>query len=127
MDPLGGRDWKKGMQLLRPAGMLIAFGFANMSSGETRSYMHMAWQAMGIPMFTPLGLMDKNRAVAGVNVGHLWEEQDMLIAEMQELLKLYAEGKIKPKIDAVFSFAQAAEAHARLTTRQNVGKVLLKP
>lgn len=87
----------------------------------------MARQAMGVPMFTPLGLMDKNRALAGVNVGHLWEEQEMLIGEARELLRLYAEGKIKPKIDAVFAFDQAAEGHARLTTRQNVGKVLLRP
>jgi NADPH:quinone reductase-like Zn-dependent oxidoreductase len=127
LDPLGGRDWKKGFNLLRPAGMLIAFGFANMSSGETRSYFHMARQATGIPLFTPLGLMDKNRAVAGVNVGHLWDEQAMLIDEAQQLLALYEQRLIKPKIDAVFSFANAADAHARLTTRQNIGKVLLSP
>ena len=35
LDPLGGGDWKKGYQLLRPAGMLIAFGFANMASGRS--------------------------------------------------------------------------------------------
>src|SRR4051794_35707497 len=36
LDPLGGEDWKKGYDLLRPAGMLCAFGFANMASGEKR-------------------------------------------------------------------------------------------
>src|SRR5262252_7975292 len=34
LDALGGRDWKKGFELLRPAGRLIAFGFANMSAGD---------------------------------------------------------------------------------------------
>jgi NADPH:quinone reductase-like Zn-dependent oxidoreductase len=125
LDPLGGRDWKKGLELLRPAGLLIAFGFANMSSGETRSVLHMARQAMGVPLLTPLGLMDRNRGVAGVNVGHLWDELPMLTEEAHELLALHARGAIKPRIDAIVPLERAAEAHARLTQRQNVGKVLL--
>jgi len=125
LDPLGGRDWKKGIELLRPAGMLIAFGFANMSSGETRSIVHMARQIVGVPLFSPMGLMDKNRAVAGVNVGHLWDELEMLTDEARELLRLYERGAIKPKIDAIVPLERAAEAHARITGRQNVGKILL--
>jgi NADPH:quinone reductase-like Zn-dependent oxidoreductase len=125
LDPLGGRDWKKGIELLRPAGMLIAFGFANMSSGETRSIVHMARQIVGVPLFSPMGLMDKNRAVAGVNVGHLWDELEMLTDEAHELLRLYERGAIKPKIDAIVPLERAAEAHARITGRQNVGKILL--
>lgn len=127
LDPLGGRDWRKGMSLLRPAGMLIAFGFANMTSGETRSILHVVREGVQIPLFTPLGLMDKNHAIAGVNIGHLWSELDMLAEEMQALVKLFAEGHVKPHIDSVFPFERAAEAHARLTGRQNVGKVLLTP
>lgn len=127
LDPLGGKDWRKGMSILRPAGMLIAFGFANMSSGETRSILHMVREGVQIPLFTPLGLMDKNHAVAGVNIGHLWSELDMLAEEMQALVKLFGEGRVTPHIDAVFPFERAADAHARLTGRQNVGKVLLTP
>jgi NADPH:quinone reductase-like Zn-dependent oxidoreductase len=125
LDPLGGRDWKKGFELLRPAGMLIAFGFANMASGETRSIVHMARQIVGVPLFSPLGLMDKNRAVAGVNVGHLWDELEMLSEEAVELLALYERGAIKPRIDTIVPLERAAQAHARITNRQNVGKILL--
>ena len=127
LDALGGRDWKKGYRLLRPAGRLVAFGFANMSSGERRSYLRMARQALGIPLFTPLGLMGDNRSVAGVNVGHLWGEIEMLREELEALLALYREGRIKPHIDRVFPFASAGEAHRRITSRANVGKVVLMP
>ena len=127
LDALGGKDWRKGYDLLRPAGRLIAFGFANMSSGEKRSYFHMARQAVAIPLFTPIGLMDKNRAIAGVNIGHLWDEMEMLNEEMQALLALYREGKIKPHIDSSFPFADAASAHRRIQDRKNVGKVVLVP
>lgn len=126
LDALGGKDWKKGMKLLRPAGMLIAFGFANMSSGERRSFVHMIREGIQIPIFTPLQLMDTNRAVAGVNIGHLWSEVEMLSDELRALIELFEAGKIAPRIDAVIALESAAEAHARLTGRQNVGKVLLK-
>jgi NADPH:quinone reductase-like Zn-dependent oxidoreductase len=127
LDALGGKDWKKGYELLRPAGRLIAFGFANMASGERRSYFNMVKQALSIPLFTPLGLMGTNRSIAGVNIGHLWDEQEMLTEELHALLDLYRKGSIKPRIDAVIPFERAAEAHRRIQDRKNVGKVVLVP
>ena len=32
LDPLGGNDWRKGLKLLRPAGRLVAYGFANLAA-----------------------------------------------------------------------------------------------
>ena len=127
LDALGGKDWKKGMDLLRPVGRLIAFGFANMSSGETRSIFHMVRQALSIPFFTPLGMMDKNRSVSGVNIGHLWDEIDMLYEEMEAILALYREGVVRPQIDTTFPFSKAADAHRRIQDRKNIGKVVLIP
>lgn len=127
LDALGGRDWKKGYELLAPAGMLIAFGFANMASGEKRSVFNMVHQAVGIPLFTPLGLMDKNRGIAGVNIGHLWDELDLLREELEAIVALYGEGKIRPHVSDVFPFERAADAHRCLQDRKNVGKVVLVP
>ena len=36
LDPLGGHDWRKGLKLLRPCGRLVAYGFANLASGQRR-------------------------------------------------------------------------------------------
>jgi NADPH:quinone reductase-like Zn-dependent oxidoreductase len=127
LDALGGKDWKKGMDLLRPVGRMVAFGFANMATGETKSMLTMIRQGLSIPLFTPLGLMDKNRSVAGVNIGHLWGEMDLLKEEMADLIALYRAGRIRPVIDTTFPFAQAADAHRRIQDRQNIGKVVLVP
>ena len=127
LDALGGKDWKKGYDLLRPAGRLIAFGFANMASGDKRDLFNVLRQAVQIPLFTPLSLMDKNRSVAGVNIGHLWDEMDMLTEEMAALVKLYTEGKIRPYIGGVFPFDRAAEAHRAIQERKNIGKIILTP
>lgn len=127
LDALGGKDWKKGYDLLRPAGRLIAFGFANMSSGDKRSIFNMIRQAVRIPFYTPLALMDTNRSIAGVNIGHLWEEMDMLNEEMTAIVDLYREGKVRPHIGGVFSFDQVADAHRAIQERKNIGKIVLTP
>jgi synaptic vesicle membrane protein VAT-1 len=127
MDPLGGEDWRKGYDLLRPAGTLVAFGFANMASGEKRNLLHVVRNFLAVPKFSPMNLMDHNRAVAGVNMGHLWREATMMLGEIDALLALYQDGKIRPTIDSVFRFDDAAAAHRRMHERKNVGKIVLVP
>jgi NADPH:quinone reductase-like Zn-dependent oxidoreductase len=127
LDPLGGGDWKKGYGLLRPAGQLVAFGFSNMAEGEKRSLLRVVRQVVAVPFYTPLKLMSDNKGVSGVNIGHLWDETELLFGELTALLELYSKGTIKPTIDAVLPFAKVAEAHGRIESRKNVGKVLLVP
>lgn len=126
MDALGGGDWRKGYNLLRPTGRLISFGFANMSTGESRNILHMVKQLLSMPIFVPMGLQNHNKGVLGVNMGHLWDETEMLREEMTDIMRLYGEGYIKPRIDSIFSFEEAGKAHERMESRGNVGKVLLR-
>jgi NADPH:quinone reductase-like Zn-dependent oxidoreductase len=127
LDPLGGNDWRKGLKLLRPGGRLVAYGFANLASGPRRRPAHMAAQVAGIPLLTPLQLMNQNRTVSGVNIGRLWGEIAALREELQAVLALWDQGRIKPHIDRTYPFAEAAAAHRRILRRQNIGKILLKP
>lgn len=127
LDPLGGKDWKKGYRLLRPAGRLVAYGFANLAGGERRDYLRLAREVVKVPIFTPMALMNDNRAIAGVNIGHLWGEIEMMSEELQALLALYQRGAIRPHVDSTFPFARAGEAHRHIQSRKNVGKVVLVP
>lgn len=127
LDPLGGRDTRRGYRLLRPAGRLVAFGFANLLSRSRKSWLRLAWQGLRIPLFNPVSLMSANKAVAGVNIGHLWSEVDMLMEEVDQLVALHRDGKIRPRVDEVFPFSRSADAHRRIEERRNVGKVLLRP
>jgi NADPH:quinone reductase-like Zn-dependent oxidoreductase len=127
LDPLGGKDWRKGLKLLRPGGRLVAFGFANLARGERRQPARLAAQLAGIPLLTPLQLMNHNRTVSGVNLGHMWSEVGVLREELLAVLALWDEGRIKPRIDTAYPFTQVAAAHRRILERKNVGKVLLIP
>lgn len=127
LDALGGGDWRKGYALLRPVGILIAFGLANTNSGGKRSLFNVVKQLVRIPRFSPLKLMDDNRTVSGCNMGHLWDEKALLRRQLDALVKLYEDGSIRPHVHAIHSFDQAREAFDDIALGRNTGKVLLRP
>ena len=127
LDALGGNDWKKGYSLLRPGGLLIPFGWANMAKHGKRRMTHVLGQFSSLPWWTPMRLMHENKGVAGVNMGGLWDEREMTDRAFAALLELYARGHIKPHVDRTFPLEQAAQAHGYIEAGQNVGKVLLTP
>ena len=79
------------------------------------------------PRFTPPQLMNDNKAVMGVNLGHLWEHAEMLRPWMQQIINWYDEAQFRPHIDRTFKFSEAAAAHHYIQDRKNIGKVLLLP
>jgi NADPH:quinone reductase-like Zn-dependent oxidoreductase len=127
LDPLGGADSRKGLKLLRPGGRLVTYGFANMTSGERRNPARVLRQMASVPLLTPLQLMNANKAVAGVHIGRLVDRMDLLSEELTEVLALWAAGTITPRIDATYPFAQAADAHRRILSHGNTGKIILTP
>jgi NADPH:quinone reductase-like Zn-dependent oxidoreductase len=127
LDALGGADWKRGYELLRPGGLLIPFGWANMAKFGKKRMTHVLAQLTNMPWWTPVKLMNENKGVAGVNMGRLWDEKEMFVTGFTALLRLYENGSIRPHVDRAFAFEQAGEAHAYIEAGQNLGKVLLTP
>jgi NADPH:quinone reductase-like Zn-dependent oxidoreductase len=127
LDSLGGADWRKGLKLLRPVGRLVAYGFANLASGQRRRPVHVLSQVASMPRLTPVQLMNRNKSVCGVHIGRLWDQIPMLSQELGEVLALWEAGRITPRIDATYPFAKAADAHRRILSRQNTGKIVLTP
>jgi NADPH:quinone reductase-like Zn-dependent oxidoreductase len=125
-DTLGGRDTRKGFELLRQGGRLVMCGLANAMTGERRNLPAVLRILVGMPRFSPMALA-KNRSVAGVSTGCFWDEPRLLRENLQGVLDYCHLGKIHPRIDSVHKFDQAAEAHRRIESRSNVGRVLLVP
>lgn len=125
LDPVGGDSWRAGYGLLAPGGRLICFGASELSSGATRNLARVAWRFLRWPRFAPMALMNDNRAVAGVNLGHLWGDSSILEPQMQALLGFARQGRVKPRVDRTFPVEEAAAAHRYLHERRNIGKVVL--
>ena len=124
LDALGGADWSKGYSLLRPAGHLIAFGWANMVDGEKRNLFKVVSEYFSQKKYAPYEMMGHNKTVSGVNLGHLWDELELVNGHMEKLLALAAQGKVKPKVAKVFKLVDGPAAHRYVQERKNVGKVV---
>jgi NADPH:quinone reductase-like Zn-dependent oxidoreductase len=129
LDPMGGDSWRKGLRLLAPNGKLVCFGMSASSTGKERSLLTVARTLASVPWLqvNPISLMNGNKAVAGVNVGRLWQHTALLASWLDRVLGWWREGKVRPHVDRVFAFDDAPAAHAYIQERRNVGKVLLAP
>ncbi len=129
LDAVGGDSFRKGFSVLAPSGRLGMFGMSSAATGTSRSLLGALKAMASTPWFsfTPMALMNQNKGVFGVNMGHLWDEAPMVNRWMLQLLSYYSDGVVRPRVDRVFSFAEAAQAHRYIQERKNFGKVLLKP
>lgn len=129
LDAVGGKSFAKGFGVLAPSGRLGMFGMSAAATGPSRNLLSVLKAVASMPLtaFNPVSLMNQNKGVFGVNMGHLWGEAAMVNHWLKTLLGYYANGFIAPHVDRQFSFAQAAEAHRYIQERRNFGKVLLCP
>ena len=127
LDAVGGKSFQKSYRCLAPLGRLFAFGASSFATGKRRSLLSVLRGVLQMPSFKPVALMDKNRGVYGVNLGHLWGEAEKLQNMLEEIVTLTSDGALEPVVDRTFPFAQAGEAHAYIQDRKNFGKVLLVP
>lgn len=125
LDPVGGRSWTEGYDLLGPCGRLVCFGLSAASSGKKRSLIHAATQLVKVKKWSPMKLMDDNKTVAGTNMGHLFDRIDLLRPQLEELVRMYEAGEIKPHVDKTFKYEDAPAAHHYIHDRKAIGKVVL--
>lgn len=110
-DPVGGEFTEQALRAMAWNGRHLIIGFA----------------AGDIPKIPANLTLLKGCSVVGVFWGSFTQREPQASAQnMMELMKLYAEGKIDPKISEVFKFEDYAKALGALTERRATGKVVLK-
>ncbi|MDG1875680.1 MAG: medium chain dehydrogenase/reductase family protein [Mariniblastus sp.] len=129
LDAVGGKSFKKSYRSLAATGRMGMFGISSAATGKTKSIVSLLKMAASMPWFkfTPPELINHNKGVFGVNLGHLWDEMERVSSWQTEILSLYQQGVINPVIDKIFSFDDVAKAHHYIQDRKNIGKVLLTP
>jgi NADPH:quinone reductase-like Zn-dependent oxidoreductase len=127
LDPVGGRATAACRRLLAPLGRLVFYGLSDAVPGSRRSWIRAAWAWARTPRFHPLSLIQPNMGVLGVHLLHLGRKEPILRETFDEILRDVAGQKLRPVVDRVFSLdrAGAAQAHAYLHARRNLGKVVL--
>lgn len=132
LDANGGASFGKSFRCLATGGRLVVYGAAAaLPSARTveaiREWPRAAWEFARQRWFHPFELIERNVAVAGLQILLLWDDLALLGGELDELLELYRRGLVKPVVDRVFPLADAASAHRYLAERRTRGKVLLAP
>ncbi|MGE5246294.1 MAG: synaptic vesicle VAT-1 family membrane protein [Betaproteobacteria bacterium] len=125
LDPIGGRSFQTSYSLLAPLGRLVMYGVSAMVVGPRRSWWRAAQVLWHMPAFKPLSLMNGNRGVFGLNVGHLWDERKTLLPAMTMIVEEARARRLQPILARTFPLEQAADAHRFLQSRSNIGKVVL--
>lgn len=127
IDPIGGSHWKKSYNALRSTGRLGMFGVSAASADGIKGKLNMLKAAIQTPFFHPFGLLNKNRGVFGLNLGHMWHEPEKVAEWVTDIMAGVEEGWIRPHVDRAFPFEQIREAHTHLESRKNIGKIVLVP
>ncbi|MCG7198978.1 NADPH:quinone oxidoreductase family protein [Marinobacter pelagius] len=110
-DPVGGDFTEQALRAMAWNGRHLIVGFA---AGE-------------IPKIPANLTLLKGCSVVGVFWGDFTRREPEVSAQnMVDLMKLFSEGKIDPKISAVYEFEDYVEALGALTGRKATGKVVLK-
>ena len=126
LDPIGGRHWKRSLDVLAPTGRLCVFGLASATGGGRLGLLKMLaktpwWR------FTPPYLLSKSVGVFGYFLGTAARLEAESRAWGGLLLDYWKDDKIKPYIDRTFPLTDVAEAHRYLESRDSIGKILLAP
>jgi NADPH:quinone reductase-like Zn-dependent oxidoreductase len=127
IDPLGGKNWEKSYRALRSTGRMGMFGMSVASASGIRGKLRALKAIAQMPRFNPIKLINRNRGVFGLNLGHMWGEGEKVARWTQEIMRGVAEGWVRPHVDRAFSFGQIADAHRYMEDRKNTGKVVLIP
>jgi NADPH:quinone reductase-like Zn-dependent oxidoreductase len=125
LDSIGGRSFTASYRMLAPLGRLIVFGLSSAAPGERRSLWHAFRAWTSTPRFDPMSLINRNRGVFGLHIGHLWDERRQLAPLMEMLMSELRAERLRPVVARTFPLERAADAHRFIQGRQNIGKVVL--
>jgi NADPH2:quinone reductase len=111
-DSVGKTTFEKGLNVLRPRGMMVLFGG---SSGP-------------VPPFDLIALSQKGSLyVTRPTLGHYIATREELVARSSAVLGMIVTGKLQLRIEYTYPLAEARRAHRDLEGRKTTGKLLLIP
>jgi NADPH2:quinone reductase len=111
-DSVGKTTFEKGLNVLRPRGMMALFGG---SSGA-------------VPAFEPIILTQKGSLyLTRPSINHYIITRQELEKRASAVFEMIRAGKLKLRVEHIYPLAQAAQAHRDLESRKTTGKLLLIP
>ncbi len=127
IDPIGGKNTFMSYRALARTGRLGLFGLASATQTRFSTKLNLVKTVLRMPRFHPVRLMNANKGIFGVNIGHMWGIEEKMRLWMSEIINGVEEGWIRPHVDRIFPLEKAGDAQTYIEERQNIGKVVLVP
>ena len=111
LDPVGGATLAGNVRLLARGGRLVLI--ATMGGGSAELDLR--------------AVLTKRLRIVGstLRARPLAEKADLTSAFVRDVLPGFADGRFRPLVDSVFPLDRAADAHRRMASNENVGKIVL--
>jgi len=110
-DPVGGELFDRALSALGWGGRILLVGFVG-----------------GVPQIPANRLLVKHRAALGSSLRYFrWHAPDKLRRSVDELLRWYGEGRLRPHVSERLPLERSVEAIRLLTDRKAQGKVVVLP
>ena len=120
-DPISGENFKRSFSVLKPGGMLAAYGFYNATVGRGGGNIPLDYMRVLLWNILPNG-----RSAVFYSIGSLRKKQpDWFSEDLTALFNLLAEGKIKPVVAERMLLSEAVRAHERIEAADVQGKIVL--
>lgn len=122
-NPVGGSTFKKDMDLLGAGGKLVLFGGSELSGTKLGilSSLNFA-RKMGIVI--PIAMMMQSKSILGVNMLKIADQRPEVVSIcLNESVKLYEQGIVKPYVAAQFFSDDISNAHSLLESGESMGKI----
>ena len=125
IEVVGGKVFKKSLNLLNPMGQLVVLGYASIPLKKSNPFTY--WKTWkGAPKVPIMKMAKKSIGVLASHIGYQIKNEEMVTKSWRELSEFLNQHSIRPHVGRVFEFDQMPEAHQWIESRRSVGKVLVK-
>ncbi|WP_112323410.1 medium chain dehydrogenase/reductase family protein [Oceanibium sediminis] len=120
-DPLGGKSLSRSLDVLKPGGMLIAFGFQNEVLGHGGSI------PLDLVKLKLWNWLPNGHATAFYSIGAMRRKHpDWFREDLARLFTMLAEGRIAPVVAEQLPLEDIRRAHERIEAGEVAGKLVLR-
>ncbi|MDQ2797350.1 MAG: NADPH:quinone oxidoreductase family protein [Actinomycetota bacterium] len=112
LEMTGGPVFDQSLAALAPLGRLAVFGMAGRTPATN---------------VDPSRLMARSTAVIGFWLMHVVQRPYLLAEAVTDLMRLIADGSIRPVVGDTYPLERAVDAHRALLDRSSVGKLIIDP
>ena len=125
-DPIGGKNGVRSFQSLRAGGRIVAYGFSAAMTKGRRNLLNAATAFVRSPRHHWLKIFKSNRGILGYSVWNLNQDRPEWYQEdLQKVLQLLQQKKIKPVIGEKLPLSEASKAHELMNNAKVIGKIVL--